>query len=210
LAVDPADSAVVWAGTGKASSSGMGGKTVGLMRSSDHGRTWRVFDARLGSAGRSVNAILPMIVNGDNGRVVLVGSTATRFGKGRNQLGGGLLRSTDSVNGAFMKISGNANDGIDNDGDGKIDQDDLDVNKWGWLGEDTGLPAGTVTDLEVDPTFPRRVYAAVAGQGVFRSDDTGLTWRNVSAGLPNVGMAARIELSVGGAPPNGSPSVYAA
>ena len=35
----------------------------------------------------------------------------------------------------------------------------------------------------IDPTNPRRIYAAISAAGVFRTDDAGETWRPINAGL---------------------------
>jgi len=51
-----------------------------------------------------------------------------------------------------------------------------------------------VNDLLVDPANPKVLYAGTgyngSGSGVFTSDDAGLTWRNVSAGLPSEDVKA--------------------
>jgi hypothetical protein len=205
IAVDPVNANIVWAGTGRASNSEMGGKTVGVMRSADGGTTWSIFDATLGARQRTVYQIVPTSVAQGTGRVVLIASEATPFGAGPNQLGGGLLRSRSNggANGIFDKISGNANDGIDNDGDKLIDAADP--------SENTGLPGGSVTDLKQDPLNVNRFYAAVAGQGVFRSDDAGLTWIPVNTGINNLAQAVKIELGISTlATASGHAAVYAA
>lgn len=71
----------------------------------------------------------------------------------------------------------------------------------------TGLPAGSVTQLVDDPGSPTRFYAGVLGQGVFRSADGGQTWAAVNAGLPAIGPATRVELTVSAGAGN---PVYAA
>ncbi len=56
---------------------------------------------------------------------------------------------------------------------------------WRLVGyEDTGLAAGAVFSLALDPTSPpegRVLYAPVDGQGVFGSGDGGETWRRIDA-----------------------------
>ena len=47
-------------------------------------------------------------------------------------------------------------------------------------GAGTGLPAGTVDDLEGDPANTRRLYVALQGNGIYRTGDTGATWIQVS------------------------------
>ncbi|MBT3390949.1 MAG: hypothetical protein HN413_11130 [Chloroflexi bacterium] len=48
-----------------------------------------------------------------------------------------------------------------------------------------GPGGGSVTDLIYDPENPNTAFAAVHGHGIFKSEDGGLTWRDVSAGLQN-------------------------
>src|SRR6266850_5132961 len=60
----------------------------------------------------------------------------------------------------------------------------------------TGLPAGDVTDLAGDPSNLNRFYAGVGNVGVFRSDDAGVTWSNVTAGITGPTAAARIKIAV--------------
>jgi Ca2+-binding RTX toxin-like protein len=54
-----------------------------------------------------------------------------------------------------------------------------------------GLAQGRVFDLVGDPTNPNRLYASVAGQGIFRSNDQGATWTNVSNGDPTLNSQMR-------------------
>ena len=79
---------------------------------------------------------------------------------------GGIFRSTDG-GGSFTQISG---------------------------GVGTGLPGGSATDLIVDPNNNMRFYAALPGQGVFRSDDGGVVWAPINTGLVFAG-SNNIELA---------------
>ena len=60
---------------------------------------------------------------------------------------------------------------------------------WGrtWVARARGLPArGACTAVELDPNSPansRTLYAAIYGGGVFKSTDSGASWRAVNAGL---------------------------
>lgn len=66
-------------------------------------------------------------------------------------------------------------------------------------GTGTGLPAGNVTDLVGDPGDPLRLYAAVLGVGIFRSDDAGANWTPLNFGpLDNLIDAStdNIEMAV--------------
>lgn len=58
---------------------------------------------------------------------------------------------------------------------------------------------GFISDMLVDPSNADRLYVtyqASAGGHVFRSDDGGSHWNNISAGLPNIGINA-IEIDPG-------------
>jgi len=59
-----------------------------------------------------------------------------------------------------------------------------------------GLPSGSITSLVADPGSPNRFYAARPTQGVFRSDDGGLTWSPVNTGLTGLAATSRILLAV--------------
>jgi hypothetical protein len=49
-----------------------------------------------------------------------------------------------------------------------------------WTPVGDGLPTLAVAAIAIDPTSPSRVYIATADHGVFRSDDAGQSWTNVS------------------------------
>jgi hypothetical protein len=50
----------------------------------------------------------------------------------------------------------------------------------------TGLPAGDVFDLVGDPNNLNRFYVSVRKTGIFRSDNGGATWTNISSGNPTL------------------------
>jgi Sortilin, neurotensin receptor 3, len=52
-----------------------------------------------------------------------------------------------------------------------------------WTPIGDSLPTLAVAAITLDPTNPDRVYIATADKGVFRSDDAGQTWINLSAPL---------------------------
>jgi hypothetical protein len=89
--------------------------------------------------------------------------------------GGGVFRSTD-LGSSFTRLSG---DGT------------------------SGLPDQGVSSLVADPGNPKRFYAAVpaldqatGNEGVYRSDDGGVTWTAANSGLTGLDTALRILLSV--------------
>ena len=56
-----------------------------------------------------------------------------------------------------------------------------------------GLPAGSISDLVGDPSNPNRFFAVVRTVGVYRSDDTGATWTNVTGNI--TGFSASVVKS---------------
>ena len=61
----------------------------------------------------------------------------------------------------------------------------------------TGLPAGPVSDIVADPGNLNRFYAAVRTVGIFRTDDAGATWSNVTAGITGISSTTvKIEMAV--------------
>ena len=71
-----------------------------------------------------------------------------------------------------------------------------------------GLPSGSISGLVADPGNANRFYAGRPTQGIFRSDDGGLTWIPVNTGLTGLGAASRILLAVHNS--TGNNVVYAA
>lgn len=53
-----------------------------------------------------------------------------------------------------------------------------------------GPYGGVVVALAAFPSTPEVLYAGVEHGGVFRSDDAGLTWRSVNAGLPDLNVVS--------------------
>lgn len=51
-----------------------------------------------------------------------------------------------------------------------------------------GLPGSSpdIFDLVVDPSNPLRLFASVEDQGIYRSDDFGISWTNISSGDPTL------------------------
>jgi len=178
IAYSPLDATnnTLFAGTGSFSSGGNGGPAVGALRTTDGGTTW----APIGSEffGERVRALVPTSIGTSLADQVVLAATID---------GGGVYRSTDGGT-TFTIISGSSGstDGLDNDADGAIDE----------AGE-LNLPFGSASHLVPDPTNANRFYAAVPGNGVFRSDNGGANW----VLLPNLNTAgmARIELSVSAA-----------
>jgi len=56
-------------------------------------------------------------------------------------------------------------------------------------GVGTGLPGGAIYDIVGDPGTAARFYCTVAGVGVYRSDDMGATWNNLTSGSAAINAA---------------------
>ena len=53
-----------------------------------------------------------------------------------------------------------------------------------WSLSINGFPArDAVLDIEIDPEAPDTIYALTSASGVFKSTDSGKTWRTVGPGL---------------------------
>jgi hypothetical protein len=156
----------------------LGGALTGLFRTTDGGASW----APKGLAGERIREVIPTSIGTSLAdQVVLVASRTN-----------GLFRSTNGGD-TFVQVSGTsgATDGLDNDADGTTDE----------AGE-LNLPNAALSHLAADPGNANRFYAAVAGTGVFRSDNGGANWVQVNNGLTGVAPTTRIELSVSAAAGN--------
>jgi hypothetical protein len=179
LAVSPADSRILFAGSGSTSSFGFDGNPgFGVARSTDGGHSWTVLGQDT-FAGLRINSIVPTAL--DRGNVVFA---ANLFGSG------GVFRSTDMGDG-FVRLSGDGS---------------------------SGLPDQGVSSLVADPGNGNRFYAAVptnafavtGREGIYRSDDGGLTWVPVNTGLSGLDDSLRILLAVHNNRLRGTNVVYAA
>jgi hypothetical protein len=184
LAVSPVNPNTIYAGTGSVSSFSTFATNpgIGLAQSTDGGSTWQLLASDT-LARQNIRSVVPTTLGG--GGVVLVATqlAADPQFKLLSRDGGGVYRSTDG--GAhFTRISGGAG---------------------------TGLPDQAVSDLVADPSNPNRFYAAVpvpvsgaatGHEGVYRSEDGGLTWAPVNIGLAGLGTSLRILLAVHNSPGN--------
>jgi hypothetical protein len=178
FAVSPVNPNILFAGTGSVSSLEMfqGNPGIGLARSTDGGATWALLASDT-LARQNIRSVVPTSLGGGN--VVLIATEFVADPQFKILAGdaGGVYRSTD--NGAhFTRISGGAG---------------------------TGLPDQAVSDLVADPSNPSRFYAAVPApftstptgqEGVYKSENGGLTWAHVNAGMSGLNTSLRILLAV--------------
>jgi subtilisin-like proprotein convertase family protein len=85
-------------------------------------------------------------------------------------------------------LAGSASDGIFRSTNGGA--------SWNFISGTNGLPNGGIYDLVGDPGNVDRFYAAVVGSGVFRSDDAGDTWTDVTTGITGAAGADNIRIGV--------------
>ncbi|MBC2837813.1 glycosyl hydrolase [Robiginitalea sp. SC105] len=173
VAIDPANPNIVWVGTGENVSGRHVGWGDGVYKSLDGGQTWQNM-----GLGKSEH-IGRILIDPRDSDVIYVAAEGPLWSSGGDR---GLYKSTDG--GATWVLSL------------KIDAD-------------TG-----VTDVEFDPSNPDVVYAAayqrrrhtwslLAGgpqSGIYKSTDSGTSWRLIKTGLPK-GDMGKIGLAVTPADP---------
>jgi hypothetical protein len=158
-AATPLAQTVVFAGhLDNSSGRNDGAPLLGVIKSTNGGDTWTETGQL---AGVNISKIIPTTLTSPAGQAILAATS------------GGLFRSPDGGS-TWTKISGSdgSSDGIDNNGDGIIDEP----------GE-LNLPNGGINDLQADPGNANRYYVAIAGQGVFRSDNGGQNWQAVNTNI---------------------------
>ena len=174
VAVAPSNPDVIYVGTGEGALRGDITNGMGVFKSTDGGKTWTHVGLR------DTRQIGTIIVDPTNPDVVLVAAIGHAFGPNTER---GVFRTTDG---------------------GKTWTRTL------YKDPDTGA-----IDVTFDPHNPQTVWAAMwtvrrqpwnfssggAGSGLYRSDDGGATWTQVTGhGLPT-GILGRIDVSVSGANP---------
>ncbi len=171
--LDPTNPDIVWVGTGENVSGRHVGWGDGVYRSRDAGRSWE----RVGlAASQHIGKIL---IDPRDGQRVIVAAEGPLWSAGGER---GVYRTTDGGRTWTAVLS---------------------------IDENTGI-----TDLEFDPSNPDVVYAAAYQRrrhvwgflgggprsGIWKSTDNGVTWRQVTRGLPS-GDMGKIGLAVTAADP---------
>src|SRR4051794_1834743 len=175
IAVAPSDHNVIYVGTGEAAPRGNITWGDGVYKSVDAGKTWKNVGLK---DSRQIGAL---IVHPQNPDIVLVAAFGHAFGPNQER---GIFRTEDG---------------------GKT------WNRVLFKDEDTGG-----IDVVFDPHNPNVVFAALwqarrqpwnfssggTGSGLYRSDDNGMTWKQITGGGLPEGIYGRIGLSVSGADSN--------
>ncbi|HJR59991.1 MAG TPA: hypothetical protein VJ813_11350 [Vicinamibacterales bacterium] len=171
VALAPSRPDVIYLGTGEANNSRSTYDGNGVYKSVDGGQKWT--KAGLPNAGR----IGRIVVHPKNPDVVLVAASGRLYSENPDR---GLYRSTDGGS-TWTKTL-----------DHKVD----------------GRPIGAI-DIAMDPSNPNTLYASTydkvrkpwtfgeggPGSAIFKSTDGGVTWRQLTTGLPT-GMIGRIGISI--------------
>lgn len=175
IAVAPSDHNVLYVGTGEAAIRGNTTYGTGVYKSIDAGRTWKNVGLK---DSRQIGAV---IVHPQNPDIAIVAALGHAFGPNNER---GIYRTADGGK-TWTKVLG---------------KDD----KTGGI------------DVVFDPHNPNIVFAALwqtvrqpwtfssggPGSGLYRSEDNGLTWKQLEGnGLPD-GILGRIGVSVSGADAN--------
>ena len=161
ITLDPSNPETVWVGSGE----NVGGRHVGygdgIYKSLNGGKTWKNMGLK------NSEHISEIIVHPTNSDIVWVAAQGPLWNKGGER---GLYKTTDGGS-SWKKVLGN--------------------NEW------TG-----VTDIMIDPRNPKRLYAATwdrhrtvaalmgggPGTALYRSEDGGETWTELTNGLPSSNM----------------------
>ncbi|MDQ6939434.1 MAG: glycosyl hydrolase, partial [Verrucomicrobiota bacterium] len=175
IAVAPSDHNIVYVGTGEYAMRGNVTYGNGMYKSLDAGKTWKNIGLK------DSRQIATVVIDPKNPDIVLVAAFGHAFGPNQER---GVFRTTDG---------------------GKTWTKTL------FKDENTGA-----IDLAMDPHNPNVVFAAMwqarrqpwnfssggPGSGLYRSDDSGVTWKQLQGnGLPE-GILGRIGITVSGADSN--------
>ena len=156
---DPSDSThqTLYASTGQFSSSARGGTGIGILKTTNGGRTWEIVGRQL--TGQNITALEIVVQQGPPSQTVLL---ATALDSGTTFTKQGL-----------QNINFNGRGGIFRSVDGGFTFAHVNQSSFG-----TPLN-GDATDIVAGPDGT--VYAALPGEGIFRSNDTGAagTWTEI-------------------------------
>lgn len=175
IAIDPRNPNVVYVGTGEANNRQTSSFGDGIYKTEDGGRTFTNIGLR------ETQTIARIVIDPRNSNVVYVASPGHLFGPSED---GGIYKTTDAGK-TWTKIK--------------------------YIDTNTGF-----TDIALDPSNPRTIYAASyqrrrlgccfngggPGSGLWKSDNGGETWRQISGGGLPPGIWGRVGLDVARSNPN--------
>ncbi len=173
LYVDPNDHSgdTIYAGSGEPNGSSDSEAALGLFRSRDGGRHWHLVKGSTSVAiDRSIGTIA---VKRGHPNVIYIGTDVARHGSSGVGAGEALTPPNAPALGLYKSTDGGRHFRIFSD----LQRQTPASPKSPASGRD--LFQGGVNRVELDPSKPRRVYAAVFGYGLWRSVNGGKTWRQV-------------------------------
>ncbi len=168
IAIDPNDPNTVWVGTGETWARNSVSVGAGVYKSTDGGDSWALVGLE------ATERVARIAISGDDGNTVYVCATGQLWGANEER---GVFKTTDGGEG-WEKVL--------------------------YIDEDTGC-----SDISIDPQTPNVLYAGMwqfrrypdffesggPGSGLYKSNDGGATWNELTQGLPD-GDKGRIAVAV--------------
>jgi hypothetical protein len=161
----------VYAGTGEPNASADSEAGTGIYKSTDGGRTWTAFANQAPFLDRSVAYVRP--VPGQPS-TIYVGTVRGVRGISSVSGGGATLKPGAQAWGVWKTTDGGATWAFLFDGGPSASS----CNPPNTIGAN-GCSSRGSNDFEFDPHNSSTVYAALFGLGIWRSDDAGVTWRQI-------------------------------
>jgi hypothetical protein len=174
LYVDPNDRTgdTIYAGSGEPNGSSDSEAGLGLFKSTDGGRHWHlVKGSRAVAIDRSIATIA---VKPGHPHVIYIGSGIARHGRASSS-GGEVVPPNAPALGAYKSTDGGRHFRYLTDLARQTPPNPTPPAE----SDGYGLLQGGVNGIQIDPNNPRRIYAAVFGYGLWRSNNGGKTWRQI-------------------------------
>ncbi|MCP4203874.1 MAG: hypothetical protein GY769_18305 [bacterium] len=180
LALDPANEKVIYAGSGEANYAYHSLYGLGLYKSTNRGRSWRVLAGKT-FAGRTFSRLVVSPADGD----VVWAAVARAGGTREGNEGARRHPKRNRRMGIFRSLDGGER----------------------WKRLTGGLPKIPASDVDLDPENAKRIYASFGSvfghskNGIYRSTNGGESWSRLPIGAAGSSIG-RISLAVAPADPN--------
>ncbi len=183
IAVDPRNPNIVYVGTGEPNHSGDSHYGVGILRSTNAGKTWKL----LGQSVFANRAVGTIIVDPRSAGTTKATLYVTDTNSAAGEFGDPCVRSSGPYAGAcgfFVSKDGGTN----------------------WTASNPKGASVGAESLVMNPKNPSELYAGFQSSGIFKSENDGKTWSGVNRNLPTSSFD-RITLAIA---PSSPSTVYAA